>query len=231
MLTPEQFKAALPKQMQQNINQAVMDQINLTLRDPDTREMLRENMLGYVSVMQQGKFQLNQYINAVKYVSFKSMGDTNIAAYVKTFPDKYQDFLNRGVEPKDIASYNTAYGKSKLVTLITELSLIPTHILNHEVFQKAINIQAALMADPQVSHKVRSDAANSLMTHLKRPETQKIELDIAIQDGSIIKDLQLTTQKLAATQLELLKAKVLTPLELAHQSIIADMNSEDVTDV
>ena len=64
------------------------------------------------------KFVVDQdYVNAVKYVSHKLMGCTNLDAYVKTFPVKYQGFLNQGVLSKDIASYITAYNKSKLVNL------------------------------------------------------------------------------------------------------------------
>ena len=228
MLSQDQFKAALPKQMQKNINQEVMDKINATLRNPDTREMLRENMIGYASVMQQGKFQMDQYINAVKYVSFKSMGDTNIAAYTKTFPDKYQSFLDRGVVPKDIASYITAYNKSKLVNLIYEQSLVPTHVLNADVFQKAINIQAEIMADPDVSPKVRSDAANSLMTHLKRPEAQKIELDIGIKEDSSLIDLRASTNALVAQQKAMLRSGTMNAKNIAHSDLIIDVVAEEV---
>ena len=228
MLTQDQFKAALPKQMQKNINQEVMDKINDTLRNPDTREMLRENMIGYASVMQQGKFQMDQYINAVKYVSFKTMGDTNIAAYTKTFPDKYQSFLDRGVVSKDIASYITAYNKSKLVNLIYEQSLVPTHVLNADVFQKAINVQAEIMADPDVSPKVRSDAANSLMTHLKRPEAQKIELDIGVKEDSAISDLRASTRELVAQQKAMLKSGTMNAKDIAHSDLIIDVVAEEV---
>jgi len=228
MLTQEQFKAALPKQMQGRINTEVMDKINDTLRNPDTRDMLKENMLGYVSVMQNGKFQVEQYINAVKYVSFKTMGDTNIAAYTKTFPDKYQDFLNRGVAPKDIASYITAYNKSKLVNLIYEQSLVPTYILNADKVQKAINNLAEIGSDPDVCSRDRVAANVGLLTTLKRSEAQKIELDIGIKESSYIDELKNITAKFAAKQLAAVESGLVSPKELAQQSLIIEGEAEEV---
>ena len=228
MLTQDQFKKALPAQMQNRISTDVMIRINDALSDPDTMEMMRENLLGYASVLRDGKFQMDQYISAVKYVSYKTMGDTNIAAYVKTFPDKYQDFLDRGIEPKVIARYNTAYNKSKLVNLVYEQSLIPTHIFNASVFQKAVNVQAELMTDPDVSAKVRSDAANSLMTHLKRPESQKIELDIAVKEDSAIADLRASTRALVEQQKTMLKTGAMNARDIAHSDLIIDVTPVEV---
>ena len=157
-LTLETFRTALPDKVKKTINQDLMDSINKTLSDPDMFETYRENLLSYASVMADGRFKMESYVSAVKYVSHKLMGASNIAAYIKTFPDKYQDFINRGIETKDIASYVTAYNKSKLVNLIMEQTLIPSYVLNQDLYQKALNVQAELMLTAK-SEKVRSDAA------------------------------------------------------------------------
>ena len=119
-LTVEQFRQALPDKVKKSINQELIDQINTTLSDPDMYEAYRDNLLSYTKVMSDGRFKVAEYINAVKYVSHKLMGCTNIEAYSKTFPDKIARFTAQGVAPKDIASYVTAYNKSKLVNLIME---------------------------------------------------------------------------------------------------------------
>ena len=187
-LTEEQFKAALPREMRKAVNPLLIMRVNNTLSSPEEWEQYKENLLSYASVLQQGKFKISSYINAVRYVGFKVMGCTNKEAYRKTFPDKYAGFINDGVSDKDIASYTTAYNKSKLVNLIFEQTLIPVHIINAPLFQKAINVQAEIMLNEDASFKVRSDAANSLMTHLKPPETKKFELDVGIRQDSIIDD-------------------------------------------
>jgi hypothetical protein len=200
LLSEAEFKQVMPTTMRKNISVELMKQINTTISDPIILETFRDNLLGFASVMQQGKFKMPNYICAVKYVSFKMMGDTNKDAYVKTFPSKYQKFLNDGVHEKDIASYSTAYNKSKLVNLIFEQSMIPTHVLNAPLFQSALNVQAALMMDKDVSPKVRSDAADSLLTHLKPPKVKKMELDISLKEDDSIKALRETTTALARQQ-------------------------------
>ena len=95
-LTVEQFRQALPDKVKKSINQELIDQINTTLSDPDMYEAYRDNLLSYTRVMSDGRFKVTDYISAVKYVSHKLMGATNIEAYSKTFPDKIQRFAQQG---------------------------------------------------------------------------------------------------------------------------------------
>lgn len=217
-LTVEQFQQALPDKVKKSINQALVDQVNATLSDPEMYEIYRDNLLSYGRVMADGRFKVSEYIAAVKYVSHKLMGDTNIDAYSKTFPDKIQRFMAQGVAAKDIASYVTAYNKSKLVNLIYEQSIIPTWVLNQDLYQKAINVQAELMISAK-SEKVRSDAAAHLMNTLKPPEVTKVELDIGVKEDSTIAALRATTLALAEQQRQLIAAGAMTAQQIAHSKI------------
>ncbi len=205
-LTEDQFKAALPANMTKSVNPILMMRINNTLSSEQEWDNYRENLLDYVGVLQQGKFKMENYLNAVRYVGFKVMGFNNITSYKRTFPDKYVKFVNDGVSAKDISSYSTAYNQSKLVNLIFEQTLIPTHIINAPTFQKAINKQVSIMNNEDASFKVQSDAANSLLMHLKAPEVKKVELDIGLNTNSVIDDYQEAMSAMVAQQLELIKA-------------------------
>lgn len=226
-LTIEQFRHALPDQMKKTINQELIDRINTLISNPDMYEEYRDNLLSYASVMKDGKFKTEDYVNAVKYVSHKLRGDTNIDAYVKTFPDKYQSFLARGVSSKDISAYVASYNKGKLVNLIYEQTMVPAYVLNQDWYQKAINTQAELMLTAK-SEKVRSDAANSLLTHLKPPEATKVQLDIGIKQDNSIDQLQLAVQALAAQQRDAIRAGVATARDVAHAKIIKNTDVMDV---
>lgn len=226
-LTLDTFKAALPDKVKKSINQELIDSINQTLSDPDMYETYRDNLLSYASVMADGRFKMESYISAVKYVSHKLMGASNIAAYIKTFPDKYQDFLNRGVETKDIASYVTAYNKSKLVNLIMEQTLIPSYVLNQDLYQKALNVQAELMLTAK-SEKVRSDAANSLLTQLKMPEVNKVQLDVNVKEDGSIAALRESTLELVRQQKLMVQAGAMSAKEVAHSKLVIDVESREV---
>jgi predicted ester cyclase len=218
-LTIEQFKQALPEKVRKSVNQDLIDQVNATLSEPEMYESYRDNLMSYTKVMADGRFKVQEYIAAVKYVSHKLMGCTNIEGYSKTFPDKIQRFALQGVIAKDIASYVTAYNKSKLVNLIYEQTLIPSYVLNQDLYQKALNVQANLMVDVSVSPKVRTDAANSLLTHLKMPEVKKVELDIAVREDSSIAALRRATLELVAEQRLAVQAGQTTAGMVAHSKL------------
>lgn len=224
--TIEQFKDSLPSTMKKSVNQQLIDTIDKTLSEPEMYETYRENLLSYTKVMQEGKFRTENYIFAVKYVSHKLSGKTNLDAFSVTFPDKIQRWTTQGVSSKDIASYVTAYNKSKLVNLIMEQTLIPSWILNQDLYQQALNQQAYLMINAN-SEKVQTDAANSLLTALKRPETQKVEMDIGVKEDGSIAALRETTMELSRMQRQAIEAGSMDAQEVAHQKLVIDGVSEE----
>lgn len=226
-LTVEQFQLALPDKVKKSVNQELIDSVNAALSDPDMYEAYRDNLLSYTKVMADGRFKVTNYVEAVRYVSFKLMGCTNIESYTKCFPDKYADFVARGVQAKDIASYVTAYNKSKLVNLIFEQTLIPSYVLNQDMYQRALNVQADLMMNAK-SEKVRTDAANSLLTQLKMPEIKRVELDIAVKDDSSIAALRLATMELARHQRLSVESGQSTAQQIAHQSLVVDVVAKEL---
>jgi hypothetical protein len=227
LLTLDQVQRALPANLKNSATQQLVDNLNNIAADPVLAEQLRENFISYTSVLREGRFKTEDYLNAVMYVSFKLMGDSNQDAYFKTFPQRYQALVARGTPSKDIAAYVSAYNKGKLVNLILEQSLVPTHVLNAHIFQQAINTQVELMTDPDVSAKVRSDAANSLLTHLKKPEA-KAELNINVGEQSGMNELRATLERLALQQQALISGGQATVVEIAHDTIIEGTAKEVV---
>lgn len=206
MLTLGAVQETLPAQHRQNITQGMVDQLNSLSKDPEEARYIRDNFVTFSQVLQEGRYKVGDYVRAVMYVSHKVMGKTNLDAYRTTFPDRYSSMKIAGKEAKDIASIVTAYNKGQLVTKIMERAMVPTWILNQDVFQSAINTQYELMMDTDVSPKVRSDAANSLLTHLKKPEaTNKTELkiEIGLNDGMAALEQQLIA--MSRKQLDLIE--------------------------
>jgi len=218
-LTIEQFQEALPEKMKKSVNKEIIDQINKTLSDPELYEQYRDNLLSYTRVMQDGKFKITQYLDAVRYVGFKLMGMTNQEAYSRAFPEKMARFMLQNVQAKDIASYVTAYNKSKLVTLLYEQTMIPTSILNQDLFQKALNVQAELMVSA-TSEKVRSDAANSLINALKPPDVKKVELNVGMREDQSISSLREATLELVAQQKQMIQSGLANAQQVAHSKVI-----------
>lgn len=230
-LSKEQFIRALPSQMKKSVTPELIDGINKLLVEPGMRENLRDNLLSYTGVMKDGRFKIGNYIAAVKYVSHKLLGASNVEAYAKTFPDRFQRLVDENAQEKTIASYATAFNKTKLVTMIMEQSMVPVHILNADLHQKAVNVQASLMMTAN-SEKVRCDAANSLLQHLKPPETTKVEMDVNVKQDSSIDELRATSRMLAKQQRELIAGGKMSVKEVAESKLVLDVDEveESVVD-
>jgi len=210
-----------PKGVKKNMTQEVVDKLNAMALDAEVAELYRDTVIGYMSVMQDGRFKLEDYLNAAKYCSYKFMGDTNIAAFTKTFPDKYARWVSLGVKDKQIHSYSTAYSKNKLVNMILEQSAIPFYVFNQEARQKALYAQMDLMINAR-SEKVRSDAANSVLTHTKAPETAKVELDVTVKQTDGISELRAATLAMVEAQRAALVEGSTTPKEVAHSKLFTE---------
>lgn len=215
MLTLAEVQETLPPGQKGHITQDMVNQLNALSKDPEEARYIRENFVSFSKVLQEGRFKLGDYVRAVMYVTHKVMGRSNLEAYKSTFPDRYAALVADGRSPKDIASYVAAYNKGKLVTLVMEQAIVPTWILNQDMFQEALNTQYAIMSDTTVSDKVRVEAANSLLTHLKKPEVHKAELkvDVAMSDG--MEALQQQISKMASMQKDLIEGKAATAQDVA----------------
>jgi hypothetical protein len=219
LISEDEIREALPKHLRNSVSSVVIDRINEVLQDNDLRENFTQNFMTYTKVLSEGRFSMDEYVNAVTYVSYKLIGLTNQDAFKQTFPNKYHRYCAEGKSAGAISSFVAAYNKTKLVNLIYEQTLIPTHVLNAHIYQEAINIQADLMRHAK-SEKVRSDAANSLMTQLKRPETTKIELDVGVKQSSIIDELRDAVNALTVQQRNAIQSGSVTAGSILGEKII-----------
>lgn len=218
-LLPAKFKNLAP-----NIEKQIQDMLD----DPHNCELYRDNLIGYTQVLKEGKYKIQDYINAVKYVSFQHMGCTNIDCYMKTFPDRYKRLLMQGASEKTISAYVAGYHSTKLVKTVLDQSLMPLHLSHRDTFLKAVKTQADLMTTAK-SDKVRCDAADSIMRHLKAPESIKTELDIGIKSNPIIDQLAQATQMLVNQQKAALASGATTLKDIGKANIL-QADYEEISD-
>lgn len=218
MLTVQQVAQALPPNLKSAATQQFVDQINNIVSDPIVAEQVRENFISYTKVLQEGKFKTEDYLHAVTYVSFKLMGMSNQEAYCRTFPQRHAALVAKGTPAKDIAAYVSAYHRGKLVNLILEQTLVPSWVLNQDAYQKAINTQVELMTNAQ-SELVRTQAANSILTHLAKPKEAGPLVNIDMRENSGMNELKNMLIELATKQRELISNGVPTKA-IAEQPII-----------
>ena len=199
VLTVEALRAVMPKRQKHNINQNLVNELNKLVIDPEAREAFRENLVGYTSVLQDPNVKLNSYIQAVKYVSYKLLGYSNQDSWIKTFPIRYKRLVDLQKSDGFVRSTVACYNRGKIVNAILEQSMVPVWVLNNDLFQQALTTQFKLMTTAD-SEKVRTDAANSLLTHLKQPEATKLTLEVDVVQDDSIRELREATLELARAQ-------------------------------
>ena len=225
-VTKELVARALPGNLKSAATDELADLINQISTDPLVAEQIRDNFLSYTSVLKEGKYKVEDYLNAVAYCSYKLMGDSNQDAYFKTFPQRYANLIAAGRTPKEISSYVSAYAKGQLVNKIMEQTLVPSWVLNQHMYQAALNTQFNLMSDEGVSAKVRSDAADSLLSHLSKPKEAGPLINIDLAESSGMNELKDAMKKMAEQQQQLIHAGMATK-EIAAQDIV-DITPKEV---
>lgn len=202
MLSLDLVQKAVPANLKNAVTQTLVDKINTISSEPLVAEQIRDNFISYTGVLKEGKFKTEDYLNAVAFVSYKLMGYSNQESYFKTFPQRYQDMLAAGKGQKDIASFVSIYARGKLVNLILEQTLVPTWVLNQDLYQEAINTQAKIMKDPDVCSRDRVAAANSILTHLGKPKEAGPLLNIDMREQSGVNELRGLLSQLAGQQVQ-----------------------------
>ncbi len=224
-LTRLQIEKALPGTLKSSATDELTQMVNTLVQDPREAEMIRENFISYAHVLREGKFKTTDYVHAVAYVSYKLMGLSNLDSYMKAFPQRYSRMLADGLSAREIASFVAAYNKNMLVNKILEQTLVPVWVLNQDLYQKALRVQADLMATSH-SDMVRTTAANSILQHLSKPKEVAGKMTININENSGMQEIKNLLADLATKQLDHIKNGG-SAREIAAQRII---DVEEVTE-
>jgi hypothetical protein len=169
--------------------------------ETDGADLVRENWLTHANVLREGTYSMDQYTTAIKYVSLKQMGHTNQQAYSIALSDRYQELRAKGYDDQRISSHVAAYHKGALVQKLLAQSTIPLYMLYQDEAHKAIAVLVDVMTSDESSQKTRAEAADKLLTHVKRPEAAKIELEVSQKAADGMNELTVMMRDLAQRQL------------------------------
>ena len=200
------------------ITQDFLDKIEASVTNSEVAEQFKENFVTYLNVLSKGKYKMDDYISAVKYVSYKLLGYSNIKAYAATFPDRYQRLKDEGQQ--QIEAFVSMYARGKLVNQIFEQTMVPTYVLNAPLHQEALNELAMMIKDPDVRGMTKVKACEAILQHTKQPEVVKGELTIGIEQSDTINDLREVVENLANTHKVLLERKGMSLKQIAETNII-----------
>ena len=224
MLALESVRKLVPKNQRTLITQEFLDKLEASVNDSLVAEQFKENFVTYLNVLSKGKYKMEDYINAVKYVSFKLLGYSNINAYIATFPERYERLKAEG--QTQIEAFVSMYNKNKLVMQIYEQTIVPSYVLNAPMHQQALNTLAAMIIDDDVRGMTKVKACEAILQYTKQPDVVKGELTIGIEQSDTINDLREITENLADTYRMMLEKKGMKLKDVAEANII-DITPED----
>lgn len=235
-MTLEELRAAVPKHSRGMVTQGVVNVMNQLVEEEgiDFAEQYKQNFVTFSNVLRSGEYTTADYISAVKFVSHKLLENSDIDAYQMTFPDRYVRLLDQyehhgdeaAIRSEKISPFVSAYKRNQLVVKLTEQALVPARILNAPMFQQALNIQLELALGSR-SDMVRTQAANSILTHLKQPETQHIALEVAVTGSDELAAMRSEMTRLAGIQQNSIESGSNTSLEIAESRLLHDRPFEE----
>ena len=220
----EVFAGLLPPNIRKQLTPEIMTEISKPSKGDDIQvlESYRDSIIGHTAILKGGAYSLLDYAKACRFVTYQTLlGDTQKNAYIRTFPDRYKAFKDKGLNDKQISARMSMYAKGKLVTEIQERAEMPLWLANVDHMQAAVNHQVYLMKNAE-SERVQCDAANSVMTHLKRPERLKVDVETTEKAGSVISEVLGAAERIIAAQQQQL-ASGLTAKQLIDQDAMGDV--------
>ena len=220
----EAVRKLVPKTQRGLITQDFVDRIAASVADTEVAEQFKENFITYINVLSKGRYKMEDYVSAVKYISFKLLGYSNIKAYAATFPERYQRLKDEGQQ--QIEAFVSMYARGKLVNQIYEQTMVPTYVLNAPLHQEALNELAMMIKDPDVRGMTKVKACEAILQYTKQPEVVKGELTIGIEQSDTINDLREVTENLADTYRVMLEKKGVRLKDVAEANII-DVTPEE----
>lgn len=212
-ITLEELKERFPAK-KNTITEETVKLINDAMNDPQfSGEEFINTMLDYQNVLATSSASFKEYVNAIKFCAYLESTDFNITEAYKLARASDEFVKERMFAPTDSNEYReltsraSTHHKSPLVRKILTQSDMPLHLMFQGARYRAVAVLAREMTDAEYS-KDRIAAADKLLTHVKPPENQKIELDIGItsEAKSMHEMLNMQLSALATNQKRMLDA-------------------------
>lgn len=218
----DSFLEVMAKSNKKLATPEVMDEIKeIVSRDDSLDGLIQDKIISFSSVMKSGRYKSVDYIRAVQFCSYTAIGDSQIDAYRKTFPDR----VAKKKSDSTIQSSASIYASGELVQKIMSQSMVPAHIMFNSERFKAISILSDLMVNSD-NERIRMESADKMLGHIAPPKEAKLEIDVTTHhDG--IDELNSALTRLANQQKEMLDGGH-TDIKSIAESKIVDAEVIDV---
>ena len=202
-LSIEQVRGSVPRSFRKHITEEFLAKLEDSLKSDEISAHIRENFLTYSNVLADCDKHVNiwDYVNAVKFISYKIMGYSVDEAYKRVFPHKVGKLVQEG-KHSFINKYANSYNQNKIVNKIYEQTLIPSYVLNAPLYQRALNVLAEMIENDEIRGMAKVKACETILNYTKPPEVTKAEVKVNIQQSDAISDLREVAEAFAKSMQE-----------------------------
>lgn len=216
------------------VDEETIAEINKLVHDPEYGPEFLESYLECLNVLAEApRNNHKQYVNAMKFFTLVEARNSLTDAYVKTFPDRFNNRAkgNPTLPPEEVKQLlrgeASRYNGSKMLAEVRRVATIPVQLIHRHLLHEAILETANLMKNAR-SEMVRAKAADTLIRELKPAEDQVLNVKVDDGSSSVIDELHKATKALAAQQHEAVMAGV--PLQQISKSKIYTVEEDDDED-
>ncbi len=205
-LTPEYLDILFTKHSKKvpiAVRKQVLDYINKVIdcSDPSIGEHFRNTCIDVIATVynNSSNVTLKDYMSACLFVTYRNAGDTKLRAYSKVFPERVMRMQREGQNMDHLNTYASLYSKNKTVIDVQAKVILPSHLMYHDLYHKAMRTTAEIMENVSNKAYIRLQAADIILNHTKTPEIKQQELNINVNSNEIdqLKDVLF---KLSSTQ-------------------------------
>lgn len=181
------IQAAVGRRLRGFVDDEFMEQLGKLSGEGDENvdEYMRDNFIEWIGVMQGkdgSRVGLSGYIDAVRYCSWRLLGETAEVSFRRVFKEKCAKVEERyggeseASRKERVCWLARAYDKSKLVVEIMRQSLVPSWILNAPYYQEALNALVRMVRDDEVRGMAKVKACEAILEATKQPEEVKVSI-------------------------------------------------------
>ena len=227
MIGITEIKPLVPRKMGNSLTPVMINRLNTADKDSFIQETIENIFRGYLGLLSEYNYGMEEYIDASIFVGYKFHGYTNLDSFKRTFPQRYNNYILNGADTKEVAAIASGYSRRGVVSKLIEQSMSKMWVLNMDNYQAAIDVQVDLMKNAK-SEKVRCDAANSVLTHLGKPRDTIINnhVNVDLREHTGLTDLRDELAELAQQQLNMINQGI-SAKEIIEVNPLTDKEKED----
>ena len=210
-LTLELLQSQLPRKQQPMVDEEIVQEIQKLAEDPDYGPEFLDSYMDHLNILRDNPGRNpTQYLNAVKFFSLVEMGNSLTDAYIKVFPDRFENRTRNSSETDPnkrkaiMRGEASRYNATMLVGEIRKVATVPVQLIHRHLLHEAIMVNADLMYNAR-SEMVRQKAADTLIRELKPAEDVGIKIDVKPQ-SSVIEDYEMVISNMVKEQQRMIAA-------------------------